>query len=314
MREPMDDTQRARNFWDREISTPTHAGWLEDPRVRDYANRMIGGGEPLWPLDWFQRHLGGRTFERALSIGCGTGALERDLLQRNVCSSIDAFDGSINSLAVAAGEAHRLGLSFRVRYFAADFNRIELPRGRYDAVFFHQSLHHVGKLERLLRQVLHALKPDGVLFLDEYIGPSSTAWTPDLAKHHRDAWSLVPQDARRFDELPYPIAPDDPSEAIRSGEILRQLSIGFEPEALRPYGGNVLSAVYGQVDWSRAPESLLDQLIVRDAGAVVAGETSYYAIIVARPKQGLAKTAASLRWYIEPKVKRIARELKGKSG
>jgi ubiquinone/menaquinone biosynthesis C-methylase UbiE len=59
-----------------------------------------------------------------------------------------------------------------IRYFAADFNRCNLPRRAYDAVFFHQSLHHVAYVERLFAQVWRTLKPSGLLYLDEYIGSS----------------------------------------------------------------------------------------------------------------------------------------------
>ncbi len=310
----MNDTLRSRSFWDSEVAEPTHTSWLEHPRVRDYVNRLVGGDEPMWPLDWFERWLAGRRLDRVLSIGCGTGALERDLILRNLAGRVDAFDGSLASLVIAREEAARLGMSDRIGYFATDFNLPRLPRNAYDAIFFHQSLHHVAKLERLLREVLRALKPGGLLYLDEYIGPSSTKWTPLLASRHREAWRLVPPDVRLMDDLPYPISPLDPSEAIRSGEILTQLKVGFDIEEIRPYGGNVLAAVYGRVLWERAGATLIDELIARDAGAMVAGETPYYAVIVARPKRGLRGTLASARLYVEPKIKRIGREFGRLSG
>jgi SAM-dependent methyltransferase len=306
----MNDTLRSRSFWDSEVAEPTHTSWLEHPRVRDYVNRLVGGGEPMWPLDWLQQWLGGRRFDRVLSIGCGTGALERDLVRRDIARRVDAFDGSLASLNIARAEAAALGMSDRIGYFACDFNLPRLPRGFYDAVFFHQSLHHVAKLERLMREVFHALKPDGVLYLDEYIGPSSTTWTPELAARHREAWALVPAEVRLMDELPYPISPLDPSEAIRSGEILEQMKVAFQIEELRPYGGNVLAAVYGRVLWDRADETLIDEMIARDAAAMVAGEVPYYAVILARPKRGVAARIASARLFVEPKIKRIGRELR----
>ncbi|HUP48464.1 MAG TPA: hypothetical protein VNA04_06715 [Thermoanaerobaculia bacterium] len=84
----------ARRFWDREVIETRHVSWLEHPLVRDYVNDVIGG----WPMDWFERRLGRRRFERALSIGCGSGALERDVILRGICRRVDAFDGSVTSL------------------------------------------------------------------------------------------------------------------------------------------------------------------------------------------------------------------------
>ena len=75
----------AQDFWDREVSMEAfHAtNWMQNPVVHEYINASIGTRErALWPLDWFEEWLSGRRFHRALSIGCGTGALERDLIRR----------------------------------------------------------------------------------------------------------------------------------------------------------------------------------------------------------------------------------------
>ena len=104
-------------------------------------------------------------------MGCGTGALERDLVRRDLCAHVDAFDGSLASLALARSEARREGMADRIRYLAADFNRPALPRATWDLILFHQSVHHVARLERVYRDVARALAPDGLLYLDEYVGP-----------------------------------------------------------------------------------------------------------------------------------------------
>src|SRR5712692_2502302 len=125
------------NFWDREVSIEAfHAtNWMHDPMIREYINASIGGPDhPRWPFHWFVDWLGPRRFARGLSIGCGTGALERDIVRRNLCDTVDAFDGSLASLAAAREEACKAGMDRRIRYFAGDFNRPVLSRARYDVV------------------------------------------------------------------------------------------------------------------------------------------------------------------------------------
>ena len=300
----MSDVTRAGEFWDRELTDPVHTTWMEDPRVRIRINRMIGEGEMLWPIEWLEQSTGQRTFERALSIGCGTGPLERDLIRRNVAKEVDAFDGSIASLRVARTEADAAGFGRQIRYFAADFNRPVLPRDRYDIVFFHQSLHHVGKLEKLYRAVLHALKPDGYLYLDEFIGPSRHEWDPMRIAPHRKIFDALPREQRLADKLPMPVQPDDPSEAIRSAEIMEQLRIGFEVERMCGYGGNLLSVVYPYLDWHEAPDDLI-QMLMNEEDKMLTIEPPYYALVLARPLQGLEKLYASWRWWLEPKWKRV---------
>lgn len=284
---------------------------MEHPQIRDYILRSISGTESgLWPLDWFERFLGKRRFPRALSIGCGTGALERDLVRRNLVESVDAFDGSTNSLRVAKEQAAAEEMSQRIHYFAADFNRPLLARAAYDAVFIHQALHHVEKLEKLLRSVHHVLKPDGVLYLDEYIGPSRNEWVHEMVEWHRQRYESYPPAARRIEPMPLPIEVNDPSEAIRSSEILEQVRVGFEVVAMRPYGGNVLSLLLPYVQIEELPLDEIDRLIGEDQKMLAQGERSYYSIIVARPRRGIGGTLASARYFAEPKLKRIGRELR----
>jgi SAM-dependent methyltransferase len=301
------DVVQAGAFWDREIVEQTYVSWMDEPRVRESINEQIGGATPMPAGDWFVKHLNGRTFERGLSIGCGTGMLERAAIHLGVCRSIDAFDGSVHSLRVARHEAEQLGYAERIRYFASDFNRPALPHNTYDIVFFNQSLHHVGKLEKLFRAVLVAMTPDALLYLDEYIGPSRTQWNDDVIAPHRAAFAALPAEVRKSDFLPLPIQADDPSEAIRSGEIVAQLGIGFTIGEMRGYGGNLLAVLYPQIDWTRANPDLIPRLIAQDRAMAKNG--SYYAVIVARPAKGLHRLYALWRWFIEPKAKRVLFEI-----
>ena len=305
----MSDVKRAGAFWDHEIVAQTHVSWMNDPRILDAVHRRIGGdGTPSSAGDWFVSRLQGRTFSRGLSIGCGVGNLEREAIRRNVCATIDAFDASVHSLRLARRAADEEGYGDRIRYFASDFNRPVLPADTYDVVFANQSLHHVGKLEKLFRAIVRAMKSDGVLYIDEYVGPSRSEWNDESIAPHRAVFAGLPAEVRRSDFLPLPVMDEDPSEAIRSSEILPLLSIGFDFEAVRPYGGNLLAVLYPLLDWSRAEDALKERLIEQDAAWARKG--SYYAFAVARPSRGMRRRIALLRWLVEPKAKRVLYELR----
>jgi len=309
MPELMSDLTLAGEFWDREVKTPVHSSWMEDHRVRMRINWMIGGSEPLWPVQWLQKLTGHRTFDRALSIGCGTGPLERDLIANNICRSVDAFDGATFALHVARQAADAAGVGDRVHYFASDFNRPALPRNRYDIIFFHQSLHHVGKLEKLYRAVLHALKPGGYLYLDEFVGPSRHEWDPSRLAPYQRIHDTIPLELRTYHVIPMPVQPDDPSEAIRSAEIIEQLEIGFDIEAMRGYGGNLLSVIYPCLKWHEAPDELVQHLMALEDERL-RNEPHFYAVVLARPTKGLRRLYALWRWFLEPKWKRVKVEIK----
>jgi SAM-dependent methyltransferase len=300
------------DFWDREVIEQQHVPWMDVRPVRLYINRTIGHGELLWPLELLERFLNGRTFERGLSIGCGSGALERQLIKRELCRRVDAFDGSVVSLHTARKQAQSEGVAHRIRYFAANFNEPALPRSVYDIVFFHQSAHHVAKLEKLFRAVMTALKPDGLVYLDEYIGPSRHDWKtrPELIAPHRKIFASLPAKLRTVEKLDPPVQEDDPSEAIRSSEIEPQLRVGFDIVGRQPYGGGILSVILPLLRIQQLDDATLDSLIEADRKA-----PEYYALIAARPKSGIRGAVARARYWFVPKaigvLRRISSRLRG---
>jgi SAM-dependent methyltransferase len=307
----MTELETARSFWDKEVRHPTHSSWMAHPVVREYINELISGNKGGWPFDWFQATYPNRRFSHGLSIGCGTGALERDVLRRGICDTLDAFDGSTVSLEIARSEAEAAGLADRIHYRTDDFNKTALPRSRYDIVFFHQSLHHVSRLERLLRQVLSALKPGGLVYLDEYVGPSRTYWNERRVACYRAIYQLLPPVIRFFPEFALPIQYDDLSEAIRSGEILSRLRIGYHIRQHRGYGGNVIAMMFPDIAVELLTDDLVEALIASDRSMIRSGAPSFHAIIVAEPKRGiLDRLVAICRYLAEPKLMRIGRELR----
>lgn len=298
----------AASFWDSEVIVRNHFEWMGNPLVREHMNRLLGGDDhPRWPFDVFQDWLAGRTFERGLSIGCGMGALERDVIRRNLCRHVDALDGSIVSLGIAAQEAKKEGMSDRISYFAADFNRPAFPAARYDIVFFHQSAHHVEELETLYAAILATLKPDGILYLDEFVGPSRDRWRDSLLDRQRKVYDALPTESRLFPKLPFPIQADDPSEAVRSGEIEPLLDIGFETLLRRDYGGSLLAVVIPAMRPESVTESVVRELIDEERAMLKAGAKSYYTMIVTRPKHGAARNAARARYVRAARMRRARR-------
>src|SRR5436305_7097367 len=293
---------RPSQYWDREATapvTPPSHSWMAHPEVRHYINRSIGGQNGTWPLDWFQQRYPGQTFARALSIGCGSGALERDLVRRGIVGSMEAFDASPLSIDVARTKAAEEGFSERIQYSIADFNVVTLPPASFDLICFHQSLHHVEALEHLLFQVRRALRPGGMLYLDEFVGPSRTFWNDSTLRWYRALYHLFPRDVRYFDDFAMPIQEEDPSEAIRSSEILSRLVIGFTVEEFRGYGGNVMAMLFPDLVVERLTDEQVQTMIAAEHELLHGGAAHFHAVIVGRPKRGAAGVFADFRYRLE---------------
>lgn len=281
---------RAEKFWSSAFEAGGIETWLAEPRVRQHANQQITGSPHEWPVDCFKRLYVSKPFEHALSVGCGEGALERDLRKKDICWRATGIDLSRSALKAARAAAARDGI-LRIRYRRADFNTFKLRENHHDLVFFHQSLHHVANLEHCLGEVEKTLTPGGFLYLDEYVGPSRDEWNDELLEPACRVYLELPEEVRKSDRIPLPIEVDDPSEAIRSSEIVPMVRERFTVLHQRDYGGNVLALVHPLIRWEilepRAKDELLEALIREERSLLDAGATSLYTVILATHDGGL---------------------------
>ncbi len=272
-------------FWNAAHARGGIATWLAEPAVRRCLNRRITGSPDLWPIDWLARDVVRRPLPRALSLGCGEGALERDLMSKRLCESLVGLDISEGALELARRQARAAGHD-NLRYARADLDRLRLEPASFDAVFVHQALHHVRELEACLDQVAQSLEPGGLFYADEYVGPSRHQWRRELLAAAEEVFQGLPKAARRRRRLQLPVDWRDPSEAVRSAEIVPLIAECFEVRERRDYGGNLFAVVYPHLRLERldpaARQEVLARLIAGEDELLAAGAPSYYTVIVAR--------------------------------
>jgi len=253
-----DALSRAASFWDENREKSKDPGyWMAHPLCRQAINRRVSGSIHEWPLDWFKRVHVARPFERGVSWGCGLGAFERAAIRTGIARAVDAFDVSSKSLEDARREAEKEGLA-GIEYALGNFDDPRLPPGRYDVVFFHASLHHVRRLERLFRRLRRALPPKGAVYVDEYVGPSRGEWTFARLAAAQQFLDAIPDAAKLHGRIGLPIERDDPSEAIRAGELTSFLKQHFDMVEWRPYGGQLAALVFPNLlrEWTESEEGL----------------------------------------------------------
>ena len=186
---------------------------------------------------------------RALSLGCGHGALERGLAALGVAERFDGIDLSEGAIQEARRLAAAAGLE-QVQYRVGDLEQAAFPEAAFDMVFFHQSMHHIEDLDGLCRAVRRALRPGGILHLSEFVGPDRFQWG-DAQLHHMNAFvEALPSRYRRLtsNELRPPMLrptiaemlASDPSEAVRSSAILETVRRHFRIIETRALGGALL--------------------------------------------------------------------------
>ena len=249
------ESERAEENWDHSVSAVESArpqGWLDLEMIEsEYVRPRISGDRERNFLQYFfDEHLDALPVSRVLSLGCGGGNLERAILYLGAAEKIDGLDSSPGSIELARRLAFEEGLAERLEYGVADLNRHELPSSTYDLVVAKHSLHHLENLEHVFAQVRRTLRPGGLLMFNEFVGPTRFQWTDDQLKLMNRLFSAVPQSIR--DKVPVveilrPSIEDmlatDPSESVRSAEILSVVATEFEILECKPYGGTLLHIV-----------------------------------------------------------------------
>lgn len=196
-----------------------------------------------------------------LSLGCGEGHLDRILRESGFTfRSFTGFDISPAAVARAEGLARAANLAPRIRYEAVDLNTHVFAHEQYDFIYFFQSLHHVEALEHVLDQCRIALRPGGLLMVNEFVGPSRFQWTSTQKAMATTLLRLLPDDlrvdllhadGRLKTEVVSPTVDDmiqgDPSEAVRSGEIEAVLRASFEILESWNWGGTLNYLVFENI-------------------------------------------------------------------
>ncbi len=297
-----DGTGLVSAFWGDERKEHRKHNWLEHPVARGLINSRISGDPQIDTSTYWRRSFLQQPAALALSLGSGFGSFERDAIRNDLATRIDAFDVSDAAVAQARSYAEQAGMQDRVAYSVADVNALDLAPMHYEAVFGISSIHHVFDLETIFRNCRKTLKPGGLLFLDEYIGPSRFQLVAANVELINKLLRALPERYRRNafenDDATNTYANpsiewfenNDPSEAVRSAEIMSTLQYYFDVVDYRPYGGAILHMLLSGTAGNYDPENEADVALLRSFAIFeeslenAAMLNSHFAAIVARPK------------------------------
>jgi SAM-dependent methyltransferase len=271
--------ENSKQLWAEEADERLRYGrgfhWVESPIVSEYMNRNVSGNPALnWLAYSAAKYLGSGGSPRILSLGCGGGALERDVLRLNPGAVVTAIDFSPGAIALASERAREAGLN--VDYRIADLNEVQLEPRAYDFVLASSALHHVARLEHILEQVRDCLKPRGKLIANDYVGPNQLQWTPQQVEAINEILAILPDRYRRriSDPGEYKrnfLGPGpveemnrlDPTEAVRAQEIIPLTRRMFRLLELKPFGGTLLHMLLQDIVGNFDPADEADNCVLK---------------------------------------------------
>ncbi|MBF0210049.1 MAG: class I SAM-dependent methyltransferase [Desulfamplus sp.] len=237
--------------------------WETLEEVNKYQQDMISGGKD--PLEYmFTFFPDGKSLNNlvALNIGCNFGeyAPPISMAKTKLFSKIFVVDISEELLSRQSTITNKLGLNHIIEYKCMDLNQQSL-RGDcyYDLIFSLGTIHHINRLEGLFEEINRALKPDGVFCMREYIGPSYLQFTEQQVNIINEMLAEIPENLRldmngnvkncAWRATLEEVIADDPSEAVRSSEIMDIIKMHLNIKKANMTGGTLLdSLLHGIAD------------------------------------------------------------------
>lgn len=249
------DTVKVEQFWSlSDMDKVRRVSWLSTSYFSEHAVRKFMGSDFHEDLvQSLHMLLLGRLRQkeetsalRGLALVCGDMEGEKLLFQSKISTfcEVDGIDISEVSLQRAIENCKRFGFKFNP--LNLDCNAITLRNCHYDLIVGNHGIHHVQKLDNLFTQISHSLKPHGLFYCNEYVGPNylqipflnrllasffvnAAIWPPSRRITHENKWKLLIRNLN-FRDI-------DPSEAVRSEEIIKIANEHLNVFKLYMYGG-----------------------------------------------------------------------------
>lgn len=237
-----------------ELMREDESYWIQNKLIEKYVYTLITGKYAYW-LTWIlEEFLPRKTYDSFLSICCGDGIHELQVCQSGKFKNIHAFDHSNECILNAKKRFDEIDSSeCKYTFDVKDANRTDgaYQENQFDVVLSAGALHHLENLEGLIQNISKWLKPEGYLLVLEYVGPNQFQWTDKQLHVINQLLSIIPDKYLRNPnsrKLGRPTIEEmnaiDPTEAIRSEDIIDLLKIHFKGELHRPYNGTILHQLY----------------------------------------------------------------------
>ena len=228
------------------------ANWWIIPKIEERWKLLITGNKDIATEQFtVNEFLKDRQKLKMLSLGSGTCSSELKFAKYSNFGEIlctDIAEKPLNEAKKISKENNLNNIKFKVQ----DINNFSFPDNYYDIVYFKASLHHFKNVETLVgKHIKKTLKKDGLLIIDEFVGPTRFQFPKHQIKTINEAIKLIPKKYRKRYKLSIyknkiygsgliRMILADPSECIDSENILPSIHKYYKTVYEAGYGGNII--------------------------------------------------------------------------
>lgn len=282
------------NVWDKRVYENARSSWWDSEQLIKHINYLICGEELQgWNAGAIKQLRKIRyTYEKAVSIGCGIGNKEMQLLEQGVVDKFICFELSDERIRIGVEQAKKRGLENRIIFYRQDFFNSAWVNEKFDLVFWDNSLHHMPDVFTAVKISKEILKEDGVFFCNEYIGESRFQWSDEKLEYVNNLRDKLDESIFHVGYEVFPrhrkrptlekMLQTDPSEAADSANILPAIWKNFQNPKIVMLGGTVHMLLLDRMIQNIPDNSeTMNRLIKADDEAIHQG-MSLYAFILAK--------------------------------
>jgi ubiquinone/menaquinone biosynthesis C-methylase UbiE len=270
--------------------------WWQSPHIIRHINKKITGS----PLDGFSQGITQKAkeiagdrypFSSGVSVGCGNGQKEINLVRQGLVSSFKLYEVSEVRIEQGKRLATKFGVEKNVTFIQGDALKIITEPESFDFVHWNNSLHHMLDVDAAIKWSHQVLQKGGMFYMDDYVGPNRMQWSDKMLEVASQVRSNLPEKYLVNPKNPGQLLSKtltrnsvermieiDPSEAADSESILDSLKKYFPNAQITLTGGVVyhlaLSDILHNFDDSQ-DKHLLDFLMLIDDLCAELGETHY---------------------------------------
>jgi SAM-dependent methyltransferase len=257
-REQAGNPPQTGHFWDDSVQNYIRNGfkiyWETLEEIGAYQFECITADPRLdllsYSIDMIRSHFGGRPVNAAF-VGCDElNRTEVKLWNTGIFSNIVVMDIAAGLLDRQREKARQEQIS-GIEYRAVDCNLLVAEPGAWDVVFAMGTIHHIKELEHFFAQLKASMRPGGLLFMREFTGPDYLQYTDLQLKLVNSLLAAIPEEYRRYPDGSgiketegridlNVIMQMDPTESVRSSQILRILQQHFKIRHHHKTGGTLL--------------------------------------------------------------------------